>query len=326
MKNVHILPAKTNRTSYLAFDRNNKLHFKGHAHQYNSSGGWSPMHACITSDEEVKEGNWVVKISSLYKGGGSIQKYSFIDRQFEDITFKKIILTTDPDLINDGIQSIDDNFLEWFVKNPSCESVEVEIFCGVCQSNDGECWRSKECSRGTYEDIYKIAISKEENIHDEYLKGDILEIFINNCISSGKYIDGVLNLKQKQILEIEDILGRYNDSKAKTKIRKILEPKHERICNCGLKESEHNVRHPFIPKQETPEEAAEKIYNDNLFDYEKYRDGFITGAKWQAERMYSEEEVLKLLIYCKDRFGGSELYDYVSDEEVKEWFKQSKKK
>jgi hypothetical protein len=39
---------------------------------------------------------------------------------------KKIILTTDQDLFNDGIQSIDKEFLEWFVKNPSRESVEVE--------------------------------------------------------------------------------------------------------------------------------------------------------------------------------------------------------
>jgi hypothetical protein len=40
---------------------------------------------------------------------------------------KKVILTTDPDLIADGIQAIDDDFLEWFVKNSSCEWVEVEI-------------------------------------------------------------------------------------------------------------------------------------------------------------------------------------------------------
>jgi hypothetical protein len=39
---------------------------------------------------------------------------------------KKIILTTDQDLIKDGVQSIDDEFLEWFVKNPSCEEVEIE--------------------------------------------------------------------------------------------------------------------------------------------------------------------------------------------------------
>ena len=43
---------------------------------------------------------------------------------------------------------------------------------------------------------------------------------------------------------------------------------------------------------ETLEEAAERIYDDNLFDYEKYRYGFIDGAKWQAERMYSEEDIL----------------------------------
>jgi hypothetical protein len=79
----------------------------------------------ITNDEDLKEGNWVIKISSLYKGGGNVQKYSFIDSQFEDIIFKKIILTTDPKLIEDGVQAIDNKFLEWFVKNPSCESVDI---------------------------------------------------------------------------------------------------------------------------------------------------------------------------------------------------------
>ena len=37
----------------------------------------------------------------------------------------KIILTTDQDLIKDGVQAIDDEFLEWFVENPSCEKDEV---------------------------------------------------------------------------------------------------------------------------------------------------------------------------------------------------------
>ena len=38
--------------------------------------------------------------------------------------FGKVILTTDQDLINNGIQAIDDEFLEWFVAHPSCEEVE----------------------------------------------------------------------------------------------------------------------------------------------------------------------------------------------------------
>ena len=45
---------------------------------------------------------------------------------------------------------------------------------------------------------------------------------------------------------------------------------------------------------------------------------FIDGAKWQQERMYSEEEVLELLL---NRPGP-----YLSDEEIKEWFEQFKKK
>jgi hypothetical protein len=39
--------------------------------------------------------------------------------------YQKIILTTDGDLIKDGVQAIDDEFLEWFVKNQACENVYV---------------------------------------------------------------------------------------------------------------------------------------------------------------------------------------------------------
>ena len=41
---------------------------------------------------------------------------------------------------------------------------------------------------------------------------------------------------------------------------------------------------------------------------------------------YSEEEVLELLITCKNKFGGSGLEDYTCDDEVKEWFEQFKNK
>jgi hypothetical protein len=54
------------------------------------------------------------------------------------------------------------------------------------------------------------------------------------------------------------------------------------------------------PKQETLEEAAEKHYEEQSREFENNTDnpifdtsrylvaGFIEGAKWQAERMYSE--------------------------------------
>jgi hypothetical protein len=72
-------------------------------------------------------------------------------------THFKIILTTDQDLIKDGVQAIDDEFLEWFVKNPSCEEIKVnkiyndygetDIFDLVCTPHSFK---------------YKITIPKEE--------------------------------------------------------------------------------------------------------------------------------------------------------------------
>lgn len=66
--------------------------------------------------------------------------------------YKKICLTNDPQLINDGVQAIDDEFLEWFLKNLRCENVEV-----VKEKVDlGDL--------GHYEQYYnyKIIIPKEE--------------------------------------------------------------------------------------------------------------------------------------------------------------------
>jgi hypothetical protein len=47
-------------------------------------------------------------------------------------------------------------------------------------------------------------------------------------------------------------------------------------------------------EQETIEEAAERLWNDPSKQLTS-KNSFIAGAKWQAERMYSEEEVLDIL-------------------------------
>jgi hypothetical protein len=76
----------------------------------------------ITNDEEIEKGDWFIE------NGININKwkmsYSF-PSEMNDIN-KKVILTDNKDLIKDGVQAIDDEFLEWFVKNSSCESVEVQ--------------------------------------------------------------------------------------------------------------------------------------------------------------------------------------------------------
>jgi hypothetical protein len=87
------------------------------------------FHIYITSDEEIKKGDWCINLNSSYEH----KELCRIDNQIELERYaqkigndcKKIILTTDQDLIADGVQAIPDEFLEWFVKNPSCEFVKI---------------------------------------------------------------------------------------------------------------------------------------------------------------------------------------------------------
>jgi phosphodiesterase/alkaline phosphatase D-like protein len=73
--------------------------------------------------------------------------------------------------------------------------------------------------------------------------------------------------------------------------------------------------------KETIEQAAEH-YAHNWFNmhetnnYKALRDGFIAGAEWEAERMYSEEEVeiiiQKLMsdVHCGDLCYGDNVIDF----------------
>ena len=54
-----------------------------------------------------------------------------------------------------------------------------------------------------------------------------------------------------------------------------------------------------MENKETLEEVAERLYPNGCDGTDRsaeiYRRIFITGAEWQAERMYSEEEVRKAI-------------------------------
>jgi len=117
MKNIHLLQTD-NKWSRLYFNVNDK-EFQICEIEKSSTILKPNRHIYITSDEEIKEGDWCVDDI------GDVFKIEYL-KYFKDFC-KKIILTTDQDLIKDGVQAIDDEFLEWFVKNPSCEEVEVEV-------------------------------------------------------------------------------------------------------------------------------------------------------------------------------------------------------
>jgi hypothetical protein len=155
MKNIHVLPTSNLSRLYYNFCKyqnsafplnkfclrsqilpDNKLECKNH-------------NIYITSDEEIKPSDYY-----LWKEN-EIIKANDIEISFHHtVVFdcKKIILTTDQDLIKDGVQAINDEFLEWFVKNPDCKEVEIKkekVILG-------------EVSGTTYTDFnYKIIIPRE---------------------------------------------------------------------------------------------------------------------------------------------------------------------
>jgi|688.fasta_scaffold905568_2 hypothetical protein len=108
MKNIHIIP--TDKPSRLRLDDGELV--SGNSKLCQNTINYKYQNIYITNSEEIKEGERGLSINNAV--------YTHFNHLGKDYG-KRIILTTDQDLIADGVQPIDDEFLEWFVKNPSCE-------------------------------------------------------------------------------------------------------------------------------------------------------------------------------------------------------------
>jgi len=125
MRNIHVLP--TDKPSRLIQAKNDILILLIELAENNEFN--LNKHIYITSDEEIKYGYaFHLKTQEVLKvkGVGEKSNEIFHSKGFSySAECKKIILTTDQDLIKDGVQAIDDGFLEWFIKNPKSENVYV---------------------------------------------------------------------------------------------------------------------------------------------------------------------------------------------------------
>jgi hypothetical protein len=120
MKNIYVRP--TNKPSRLFLNKvNNKLLLEDISNpslkKVIPSGSYQNIY--ITSN------SWVYDNEYYYDSFDKKIKKR-IGGFYQAPNINKIILTTDQDLIKDGVQAIDDDFLEWFVKNSNCEYVETE--------------------------------------------------------------------------------------------------------------------------------------------------------------------------------------------------------
>lgn len=123
-KNVHVV--ETDYYSRLAFNTEEGNYiYKKDPFRYNNQEKIENRDIYITSNGFITENSWICHDSTLITTAKEVEDI--------DSEWKLVILTTDVDLIKDGVQAIDDEFLEWFVKNPSCKSVTVTNLYGDFQ-------------------------------------------------------------------------------------------------------------------------------------------------------------------------------------------------
>jgi hypothetical protein len=177
MKNIYVLP--TDKPSRLYLHSNNELQLRTNIIRTSEDYLGTNQNIFITSDEEIKEGvdQWYLDkfLNKPMNSGGA----QYGEKQ------NVIILTTDLQLIADGVQSIDDEFLEWFVKNPSCESVEVKNY------------KSSE-----YPLNYKIIIPRETLSYTEVAKKD--ERIFNSTMMKQEMLEEVAKERYSLDKEINE--------------------------------------------------------------------------------------------------------------------------
>jgi hypothetical protein len=145
-------------------------------------GEFKGFHIYITSSEEIKDvrphkGKWQLEQGQILN--------KFPDYLTDLSDCKLVVMTTDPTLIADGVQSIDDEFLEWFVKNSSCEFVEV----------------NKKLVEFplTFKMMYKIIIPQDEPNEIRYSEDEVRELLIKGLTHNDDKLCGSLVTVQKEI-------------------------------------------------------------------------------------------------------------------------------
>jgi hypothetical protein len=171
MKNLFLLP--TDKPSRFVTSKENKKCYLYSIEEFKNidkfieydSKSWDSQNIYITNSKEIKVGEWVIYTKGIKIHCKKLDNKEDVElANIENSGVLKIILTTNQDLILDGVQPIPDEFLEWFVKNPSCEEVEVEKWTDYKLEN--------------YKDVpffkYKIIIPKTtQQIIDEDFAGGL---------------------------------------------------------------------------------------------------------------------------------------------------------
>jgi hypothetical protein len=289
MKNIHVLAThKPSRLAYYGTSKSLSLYegtvnFK--AFEIN------PQYIYITNDEELKEGDYYLSFSkSIIK---NTIKYGEIGKSKTDMDFsldyvKKIILTTDVDLIKDGVQAIDDEFLEWFVKNPSCEEIKV--------------FKDERLEEEQDFHFYELIIPKEEPKHPKVLSENGNELFFDeqgNLIKEEPKQETTLEEAKKQQFKYDNL----QDAKEISSRIKVIETLEEAAIIYAHK----SFVWPLNKQGEKQSIPPGQIVPSGYAKHQKIAiKHFTAGYKLAQERSYSEEEAIDLLKAYKLHSGANE--------------------
>jgi hypothetical protein len=174
MKNIFILSTdKPSRLCIREFDNKLCLHTDDVTY-YGIT-----QHIYITNNEVTKLKDWFISSTLVLKATDILDSNDDGELEIHSNGYcntlslvKKIILTTDQDLIADGVQSIDDEFLEWFIKNQSCEEIKV--------------FKDERLEEEQDFHFYEIILPKEETLSFEEFRKiaskELLEKFDTDCL------------------------------------------------------------------------------------------------------------------------------------------------
>jgi hypothetical protein len=304
-KNCWIIPTDQPSRLHYYFELNKKYALSKEPLNWKTAS-----HIYITSDVELPYDNSIFATGAFYHRDAAKDIHIITKDTFHpNPNFcSRIILTTDDSLFKYGVQAIDDEFLEWFVKNPTCEFVEVI----------NEPYEAGNIYQNDWFDYYKIIIPQEEPKQDWY------------CPKCQSYVSS-------ESVTFEETHQTCNTSVI------IEEPKQEFLlfdkerADTITSEGQKTVRElQNIIQHETLEEAAKECYpiHPSLQHSTEYKSSiaekrlaFIFGAKWQAERMYAEaDNIMRFL----DTEVELKLSDTKTIERIKwyfeTYFEQFKKK
>jgi hypothetical protein len=311
-KNCWVIP--TDKPSRLYLHSNNQLQLRTNIIRTSEDYLGTNQNIYITDDSKIKDRDWYISLE------GKLLQFTGRNVLGDKFKAPKIILTTDQDLIKDGVQSIDDDFLEWFVNNPSCEYIqttELSLFNG----DTGE--------SGHYK--YEIIIPQEEPktnsccgrcngvddicIFDREEPKQELEL---KDFESGDILD-VLNMGNVEYLGNGDII--YNPNLFFIKrgdkwFIKNEKPKQElHTCkHCGAETTQPDDECYAKPKQETTVEWLEKEIESISI---QVFDGFITFIEFmeQREQLFKKAKELEKeqIINSLHYFGIENAQDYYTE-------------